>query len=78
MKTCYYVVLYRPRGSKTWTPLTMDDGPGNFFASAELAKMRIKALVAVVHTTYLPGQDKSVVTEFAVGRVVLDEEKEEG
>jgi len=75
MKTLFYVVLYRPQGSTIWTPMTLANRPAkNFFATHAKARDYISWLQADGHTTYLPGPEKAVPTEFAVGQVTEAEE----
>ncbi len=79
MKPIYYVILMRPKGSSTWTPLHETDGleewkAGNYFASRASAASWIAKLRRSNHTTYLPGPQKRVTTEFHIGCVVIDGE----
>lgn len=72
MRTIYYVILHRPQGSKTWTPLPMPERcAGNFFASLEDLKRTIHLITENGHSTYLPGPGKSVPTEFRPGQVCV-------
>lgn len=77
MKTHYYVILARPQGSQTWTPLPIypiHNGAGNFFASTENAKQWMDyGMPESMQTAFLPGPKKRVLREFKIGRVVTDE-----
>ena len=75
METLFYVVLWRPQGSTIWTPMTLAHRPArNYFPSIATACDYISWLRADGHTTYLPGPEKSVPTEFVIGKVTLLEE----
>ena len=76
MKTHYYVILARPQGSQTWTPLEISvnaNGAGNFFASSMKAQSWLVNMPESMQTTFLPGPKKRVLREFKIGRVVTDE-----
>lgn len=76
MKTHYYVILARPQGSQTWTPLPIPpiyNGCGNFFASSMKAQSWLVNMPERLQTTFLPGPKKRVLREFKIGRVVTDE-----
>lgn len=76
MKTHYYVILSRPKGSKTWTPLPIhsEDNPaGNFFASEQKANDWLSVMPERMQTTFLPGPKKRVLREFKIGKVVTNE-----
>lgn len=73
MKTCYYVILYRPQGSKTWTPLEMRWRlAGNFFATARKAKNLVKKEYLRNFGTYLSNLKKYVPNEYAIGTVSVN------
>ena len=72
MKPLYYVILYRPSGSKTWTPLSIVIGQGNFFASKESARAYTANLNAQKMT--LERKGKKVPIELAIGAVRMEEE----
>ena len=76
MKTHYYVILARPQGSQTWTPLEISvnaNGAGNFFASEQRAKEWLEVMPESMQTTFLPGPKKRVLREFKIGGVVTHE-----
>ena len=55
--------------------MTLANRPAkNFFATHAKARDYISWLQADGHTTYLPGPEKAVPTEFAVGQVTEAEE----
>lgn len=72
MKPIYYVILYRPRGSKTWTPMTIYIGAGNFFASKKSAREYADRLNK--QKMLLQKKGKSVPIELAIGSVNFEEE----
>lgn len=77
MKPLYYVILYRPRGSKTWTPFALDynESPaGNYFVTQDRAIQIVRRLIKQKHRSYLPGKREWVLTEFATGAVMFNEE----
>jgi len=76
MKTHYYVILARPQGSQTWTPLPIPwihNAAGNFFASEQKANEWLEGMPENMRTTFLPGPGKRVLREFKIGKVVTDE-----
>ena len=77
MKTHYYVILARPQGSQTWTPLQIsqeENGAGNFFASAMKAKSWLTNCAKPWHRkVFLSGPQIEVENEFKIGKVVSDE-----
>ena len=69
-KPLYYVILSRPKGSKTWTPFRVKDQlAGNFFATVKMARRIIDYLIESGHVTRLFASQKLVRTEFSVGQV---------
>lgn len=75
MKTCYYVILYRPKGSSTWTPYGKSVcACNNFFASRSLAERTISDFVQAGETTYLPGPKHRVPIEFTIGQVTINDD----
>lgn len=77
VKTHYYVILARPQGSQTWTPLPIsqeENGAGNFFASAIKAQSWLTNCAKPWHRkVFLSGPQIEVENEFKIGRVVTDE-----
>jgi len=77
MKTHYYVILARPQGSQTWTPLPIseeENGAGNYFASAMKAQSWLTNCAKPWHQkVFLSGPQIEVENEFKIGRVVTDE-----
>jgi hypothetical protein len=73
MKTCYHVILYRPRGTKTWTPVHCDafDEKGNFFSAYTTALGLCHFIAGQGGVRYLFGLKKWTNIEFKVGRVVI-------
>lgn len=61
-KPLYYVVLYRPKGSKCWTPVNdckFIGGKGNFFANKKDAQF------------WIDWDGLTDENEFAIGKVEL-------
>lgn len=74
MNVLYYVVVYRPKGSKTWTPYSIEgSSTGNFFATACGAKGCATYLSTLGLKTVLLGTQHTVPMEFGVGEVSLVE-----
>lgn len=77
MITHYYVILSRPHGSQTWTPLSIsqeENGSGNFFASAMKAQSWLTNCAKPWHRkVFLSGPQIEVENELKIGRVVTDE-----
>ena len=77
MKPHYYVILARPQGSQTWTPLPIsqeENETGNFFTSAMKAKSWITNCAKPWHRkVFLSWPEIEVENEFKIGRVVTDE-----
>jgi hypothetical protein len=78
----YYVILYRPEGSKTLTPVTDVDArkyapQGNYFGSEERAYDVIGRMQLDGFSCYLPGPQKVAGAVLTVGAVILPEDRSE-
>ena len=78
MKVLYYVILYRPKGLKVWTPVSLEyeDNPArNYFASEARAKEFIAdRMPKRCMQSWLERPKKTVPNEFKVGEVIIEEE----
>lgn len=73
MKTLYCLILYRPQGSKTWTPYeNFVRDTGNFFGNREKAVDFARKLMSENRQEYMFGENRYVPLEFNVGSVVLE------
>ena len=78
MKLCYYIILWRPRGSQTWTPvpgdMLTDHLKGNFFANSRHAQAEItNHLLSFVSPVWMAGLKQYAPYQFTVGYVhVMD------
>lgn len=77
MKTLYWVIVYRPEGLKTWTPLNIlhEENPtGNFFASEATARTWLDVGLKPRHiTSFRYSTQNEVENEFKIAKVVIDE-----
>lgn len=79
MKTLYHVILHRPQGSQTWTPINIPfflNTAENYFGSERAAQRWID------HDMPNNYRTKKVIggvvpVEFKIGRVVIDEQGED-
>lgn len=71
MKTLYHIVVWRPKGSKTWTPVNdrvFNHHGSAFMHAAELSKQPWSQ----AHPTYL-GKRDGVIREYNVATVGLQD-----
>lgn len=77
MITLYYVLIFRPLGSRTWTPIqdyiidSYTEFAYNFFAREETAKAVADKLKRVGWKSYVPAKQVHFPSEIAIGRVEL-------
>lgn len=76
-RTQYFVVLYRPVGSRTWTPFRCDRASGNFFAAKASAEQWVIELAKIGCSSYIPATGGIVGTEFKIGRVTVEGDPKE-
>lgn len=73
MKTLFHLLLYRPNGSKTWTPYACPDRQsGNFFTSAKAALNYARIQSAKGPRVWLMGAQKWETLEFKAAPVQID------
>lgn len=72
MRTLYFLLLYRPNGSKTWTPYDCTDAKaGNFFTSLRSAMAYARIQSAKGYRVWLVGDKQWATLEFKVASVHL-------
>ena len=76
MKTIFHIILFRPKGSKCWTPVAGQycGEAGNFFANPDIAAMKCEEFTRDKPKCWLKGVKEWTAIQFKVAEVVIHDD----